>query len=219
MNAATNNVAIRPEASVAALVATDGSASRAMVWQLTERGAAQRDLADAVHAFCSLHGRLPGMIEYAAARNTLAPATAWLTTAERGIGTERAYLARLTSAAGPLPSTPGQAETEAAIAGQRHALDMLAQSDRAGCALGAAAALILDWRTLRAVLDAAASRFGVESIASELPEPDTTTAMLAAATTSAGLGRAIGFGAQQLLAQHRGLWELLEARSSARRDT
>ena len=34
---------------------------------------------------------------------------------------------------------------------------------------------------------------------------------------SAGvLGLAIGFGAQQLFAQHRAIWDLLEARASAR---
>jgi hypothetical protein len=33
---------------------------------------------------------------------------------------------------------------------------------------------------------------------------------------SASFERAMSFGAQQLLAQHRGLWDLLEARKAAR---
>lgn len=190
-----------------------------MLWRLTERGAAQRDLSDAVHALCTLHGRLPGVIEHAASRNTLAAAAEWLAAAERGIGAERAFLARLTSAAGPLPSTPGQAETEAAIAGQRHALDMLAQSDRSGCALGAAAALVLDWQALRNVLDAAAVRFGVAPVAGTLPTERDTVEAIATIAAAPALERAISFGAQQLLAQHRGLWDLLEARASARSDS
>ena len=66
---------------------------------------------------------------------------------------ERATLVKLVAAVGPLPSTPGQAETEAAIAGQRHALDMLARvgprrlPDRRGD--GAAARLAGDPRGAR----------------------------------------------------------------------
>jgi len=37
------------------------------------------------------------------------------------------------------------------------------------------------------------------------------------AATSPSVERAIAFGAQQMLVQHRGLWDLLEAREIARR--
>ncbi|MGL1227216.1 DUF6975 family protein, partial [Vibrio parahaemolyticus] len=37
---------------------------------------------------------------------------AWLAVATQAFGVERAYLARLTAAVGPLPSTPGQAESD-----------------------------------------------------------------------------------------------------------
>ena len=57
-------------------------------------------------------------------------------------------LARLVVAAGPMPSTPNHAEAESAINTQRHALDMLSQSDRNGCAIGAAFALALDWAAM-----------------------------------------------------------------------
>ena len=49
-----------------------------------------------------------------------------------------------------------------------------------------------------------------------LPDADETVAIVASAATSPGMERAIGFGAQQLFAQHRGLWSLLEARAEAR---
>ncbi len=92
---------------------------------------------------------------------------------------------------------------------------MLARSDRNGCALGAAMALALDWRAARAVIDAAAQRFGVPLTPPALPSPRQTLA-LADAADSPGVERAMVFGAQQLLVQHRGLWSLLEARSEAR---
>ena len=43
-----------------------------------------------------------------------------------------------------------------------------------------------------------------------------TMSLVAALTTSPGIERAMTFGAQQVLAQHRALWDLLEARKSAR---
>ena len=73
---------------------------------------------------------------------------------------ERLYLVRLTSAVGPLPSTPGAAETEASLVAARHALETLAMSERNGCALGAATALVGDWWPIRRLLDRAAARVG-----------------------------------------------------------
>ncbi len=196
---------------LAALVAADGTANQPFATRLAAHGALTRDLADAVHSICVLHGRHPGVIDHALARATSAPD--WLIEAAHAFAEERAYLARLTSAAGPLPSTPGQAESTAAVTGQRHAFDMLVRSDRAGCALGAAAAVVLDWRAIRRVLDAAAHRFGVTEAACALPS---AAAVLADAPTSPAVERAQAFAAQQVLAQHRGLWHLLEARAAAR---
>jgi hypothetical protein len=183
---------------------------------LAHRQVAMRDFSDCVHALCALHGRHPGVIDLAAARNVQPRAQDWLTEAADGFAVERNYLATLTAAAGPLPSTPGQAESEAAIIAQRHALEMLAQSDRAGCATGAAIALVLDWRTIRVTLDAAANRFGVTPPPSALPIDAEIATVAASLGETPGIERAMAFGAQQLLAQHRGLWNLIEARASAR---
>ena len=177
--------------------------------------AATRNLADAVHYLCVLHGRHPGLIDIAAERAE-GGARILLIDAAQSFAEERAYITRLVVAVGPLPSTPGQAQSEAAVHGQHHALDMLARSDRAGCGLGAAFALMLDWPAVRLVLDAAARRFGVERTSSALPDLPAINAALAALPS--GLERAVGFGGQQLLAQHRGLWNLLEAREIARRE-
>ncbi|MBN8807244.1 MAG: hypothetical protein J0I47_03255 [Sphingomonas sp.] len=199
-----------------ALADADGSARHPFVAMMGERSAPTRDLADAVHLLCALHGRQPGVIDHALAHGPTPAAEAWLEEAASAFAEERALLARLTAAAGPIPSTPGQAESEAAVTHQQHALDMLAQSDRTGCAVGAAMALVLDWRAVRGVLDAAATRAGSPIPASSLPS-DIDTATLAAELASApAIERAMSFGAQQLLAQHRALWDLAEARKSAR---
>src|SRR6476661_9611748 len=121
-----------------------------------------RDLADAVHMLCSLHGRYPGLIDLAQQRCPKGPAQDWLNRAAEGFERERLYLVRLTSAVGPMPSTPGAAETESTLLSQRHAIETLARSERCGCALGAAIALVQDWRSLRPLLDRAAERSGLE---------------------------------------------------------
>jgi len=202
--------------TLATLASVDGTATHPMARSLSGLNLVVRDLTDAVHAFCSLHGRHPGVIDHAVVHNHQPAAQEWLEAAAAAFTEERTYLARLTAAAGPLPSTPGQAESEAAIAGQRHALDMLAQSDRTGCATGAAIALALDWVAVREMLDSAARRFGVEPPASTLPDEMETALLVSALTETPAIERAMAFGAQQILAQHRGLWDLLEARASAR---
>lgn len=213
--------AARPGAAetIGALLASDGGRNHPYIaCQIFARGReAARDLADAVHFISSVHGRHPGVIDHARDKAADPEMRAWLDAAVAGFAEERAYLMRVVVAAGPLPSTPGHAECEAAVTGQRHALDMLGRSDRNGCALGAALALTLDWRAVRGVIDAAAQRFGVALTPPALPSARQGMA-IAGRTGSPAMDRAMVFGAQQLLVQHRGLWSLLEARSEARED-
>ncbi len=177
---------------------------------------AARNAADAVHHLTMLHGRHPGVVDHAAARVTEPEARAALFAIADSFAVERDLLARLTVAAGPIPSTPGQAETEASVIAQHHAIEMLAQSDRNGCAVGAALAVVFDWHAVRRVLAAAARRFGVDSMPSQLADQPALTAIALLACPTAATERAMLFGAQQIAAQHRGLWDLLEARAKAR---
>lgn len=202
--------------AVAALVGADGTATHAHRLRLLRPAAPMRDVADALHILCMLHGRHPGVIDHALAHGQPEPVTPWLALAADGFARERERLAMLVAAVGPLPSTPGQAESESAVAAQRHALDTLVQSDRLGCAIGAAAALLLDWRAVRELLDAAAERLGLEPAPDRLPDDGATAMALGAIVNRPPVERAAMFGAQQLLAQHRGLWDLLEARAAAR---
>jgi len=204
---------------LSALARHEGSASHSYpIMKLSAGAAVARDLADAVHYLCTLHGRQPGVIDLAATRPASPRVNDWAGAAVAGFARERAYLTRVVVAAGPLPSTPGQAESEAAVIGQRHALEMLARSDRAGCALGAAMALVLDWRAIRSVLDAAAKRFSVDAPVCLLPNADETGEAAAALVDHPRVERALMFGAQQILIQQRGLWDLLESRQQARKD-
>lgn len=198
------------------LAGSDGSANHPYLRRLIDGIEPLRDLGDAVHYICLLHGRHPGVIDYATHHARISIESGWIEAAAEAFAIERGYLVRLVAAAGPLPSTPGHAESEAAASAQRHALDMLAQSDRSGCATGAAVALAIDWTTIRQVLDAAARRFGVVPVASQLPLAEETVSVVDALAREGAIERAMLFGAQQVYAQHRGLWDLLEARAGAR---
>jgi hypothetical protein len=219
---AINRSAEQKPVSVAAAqlarVAGEGSARHSHLSALLE-GAGRhsgRDMADAVHLLCSLHGHYPGLVEIALQRCPKGPVRDWLTHASDAFERERLYLVRLTSAVGPLPSTPGAAETEASLMAARHALETLATSERDGCARGAATALVCDWWPVRRLLDRAAARVGTEAPAPSLPDESSVVAIVDRAAVSLGTARALAFGGEQLLLQHRALLDLLEARAEAR---
>jgi len=219
-----NRSAERPALSVAgaqlARVASEGCARHRHLQKLVEASGrdAGRDLSDAVHLLCSLHGHYPGLIEIALQRCPTGAAQDWLLRASESFERERLYLVRLTSAVGPLPSTPGAAETESSLMGARRALETLAQSERQGCALGSATALVGDWWPVRRVLDRAAARVGVESPAPSLPDEASVVSAIDSLSDSPSSQRALAFGSEQLLLQHRALFDLLEARAEARSD-
>src|SRR5437868_8448514 len=221
---AINRSVDRKSVSVAetqlARVAGEGCARHPYLNALLEASGphAGRDLSDAVHLLCNLHGRYPGLIELALQHCPSGSAQGWLARASEGFERERLYVVRLTSAVGPLPSTPGAAETEATLVAARHALETLAMSERDGCALGAATALVGDWWPIRRLLDRAATRAGVESPAPSLPDEASVVAIIENGAEAPASSRALAFGGEQLLLQHRALFDLLEARAEARGD-
>jgi hypothetical protein len=203
--------------SLTALVVSEASASHPHVQSLLSLDNARdaRNAADALHHLSMLHGRHPGVVDHAAASTRDTASRQSLFSLADAFEVERHSLGRLVVAAGPIPSTPGQAQTEASVIAQHHAIDMLAQSERQGCALGAAIALALDWHTIRCVMNAAAKRFSVDLPACNLPSMASLAAIVDGCK-GAALERAFLFGGQQIVSQHRGLWDLLESRSVAR---
>jgi hypothetical protein len=207
----------RPGSLLLACVAGQGSAAHD--WPrspLLLRGPDARALADLVHFVCLLHGRYPGVIDHAAGHTLEPAARAWLTSASYAFAGERAYLARLAVAAGPLPSTPGAADSDGTVQAQRHAIETLARSERKGCALGAAMAFVLDWASIRIALDAAAVRFGVDVPPCDIVDAAAIESLAADFAAEPSTRRALLFGAEQILVQHYGLWDLLETRHQAR---
>ena len=75
---------------------------------------------------------------------------------------------------------------------------------------------MLDWSAVRHVLDQSAGRTGIDRAEPYAPHATRTLAALNDLATTPAVERAMTFGAQQMLAQHRGLWQLLEARAQAR---
>ena len=220
INQAVDRQALSIAELAVARVAAQGSADHAHVAALRSASGpdAARDLADAVHLLCSLYGRHPGLVELALHHCPAGPVRDWMRAASDAFERERLYLVRLTSAVGPLPSTPGSAETETVLSAQRHAIETLAQSERRGCSLGATTALATDWPAVRSVLDRAAQRMGVEIPAAALPDRASVMSVIEHGVDGIATERALGFGAEQLLLQNRGLFDLLEARASARSD-
>ena len=201
-----------------ARISVQGSARHPHLLALVEGSSphSARDIADAVHLLCSVHGHHPGLVEQALGLCPAGPAHKWLAGAADAFERERLYLVRLTAAVGPIPSTPGAAETEATLLAQRHALDILARSERRGCALGAATALVSDWWPIRRLLDRAAARVGIEAPVPSLPDEGSIIAVIQAECDSPAAERAMAFGGEQMLLQNRGLFDLLEARAAAR---
>ena len=203
-----------------ARVANSGSARHPQLIALLDSygPSSARDLADAVHLLCQLYGRHPGLMDIALKASPAGKAQDWLKDAAEAFERERLYLVRLTSAVGPQPSTAGAAQTEAALLAQRHALETLATSERNGCALGAATALVEDWRSVRRLLDRAANRAGLDVPGCSLPDEESVAHAIQSGAVTPGASRALAFGAEQLLLQHRGLFDLLEVRAGTRVD-
>lgn len=195
-----------------------GSAAHAYVRspELCAGPAASANLADAIHFLCTLHARYPSVIEMAQERNPDPFAAQWFTAASRAFTAERNLLAKLVVNVGPLPPTPGAGTSDAMALGQQRAITLLAQSERRGCALGAALALALDWFHIRHVLDAAAMHFGIVPPPNRFTDENAIADVAHAAADNPAVERALLFGAEQIVLQHHGLWGVLEARQMAR---
>lgn len=206
---------------VEALIAADGSAThhhvRLLIALCADRTVQPNiQLADAAHYLCLMHGHFPGIMDHAANHCADNAARQWLINACEGFTRERAYLTRLSVELGPVPSTKGHASSDSVVLQLRHALDTLAQSDRRGCAIGAALTLALDWRGVRRLMDHAAIRIGLEPVKSILPDAEDSKAVLRGVATDEAAERAIIFGARQVLRQQHILWDLLDDRAIAR---
>lgn len=200
------------------LVAGEGSATHAWLHspELNASADATRNLSDMLHLLTMLHGPQPGLIELVAEHNVWPGGDAWLAQAARGFANERGNLGQLIVAAGPVPSTPGEAATMSALLAQRQAMATIARSDRFGCAIGAVVGLLLDWLPIRAVMETAAERLNVPFAPLRLPSEEETAQVLASMPEQPRLERTLVFGARQIMLHHQCLLDLLATRAGAR---
>lgn len=169
-------------------------------------------IADIAHFLCISHGRHPGIVDHAATKIVEEPAREWLVQAIDGFAVERGYLNQLTVAAGPIARQTGQEKITAIIANQSKSFEMLATSDRNGCAAGAAIAFVMDWQNTRDLLDECALALGIQPSKLALPDSSKSINLANMLTPDTARQRAMTFGSQQMLAQQRGLWHLIVSR-------
>ena len=86
-----------------ARVAADGSSRHRFLTALLDASTLNpaRDLADAVHLLCGLHGNQPSLVELAHRNSADGPARDWLARAAESFERERLFLVRLTPASLP----------------------------------------------------------------------------------------------------------------------
>lgn len=169
-------------------------------------------IADIAHYMNISHGRHPGIIDHAAQKIVDDAARRWLVVAIDAMAAERGFLNALNVAAGPIHRHVGQDRVTVLITGQAKNFAMLATSDRQGCPAGAALAFVIDWHQTRPLLDRIALHIGMEPPKLTLPGVVETAALAEKLAANEGYTRAMGFGSDQLLAQQRGLWQLIAAR-------
>ena len=169
-------------------------------------------LADIAHFMNISHGRHPGVVEYAAQKIVDDAARSWLIQALDGMLKERAFLNMLTVTAGPIRRLTGQDNVNALVESQAKNFQMLATSDRKGCSPGSAIAFVIDWHQTRPLLEIVAHQMGISPPAVILPSVADCAALAQTLERGDSFRRAMAFGAEQTLAQQRGLWQLIVAR-------
>ncbi|HEV7232765.1 MAG TPA: hypothetical protein VGN36_00870 [Sphingorhabdus sp.] len=169
-------------------------------------------VADIAHFLNISHGRHPGIIDYAAHKIVDDAARKWLVRAIDGFAVERGFLNALTVAAGPERRRHGENKVAALITSQAKNFEMLASSDRKGCPAGAALAFAIDWQRTRPLLAAVALHVGTDVPQCALPDIRECSALAEKLGGNDAYARAMRFGGEQLLAQQRGLWQLIAAR-------
>lgn len=171
--------------------------------------------ADIAHFLNICFGRHPGMVDHAAGKIVDQSARKWLIDAVDGFAIERAFLNRLTVAAGPIHRQVGQDRVTSLVEGQTRNVEMLATSDRLGCPAGAAIAFVVDWRATRPLLDQVALALSIEVPVCTLPSEQQCQELANSLAETPAVQRAMAFGSGQLLALQRGLWQLIASRHQA----
>lgn len=158
------------------------------------------------------HGEIPGIVDNAATKIRDNIAQEWLFQSINAFRAERNYLNKMAVAAGPVRRMRGQEKITAILTTQARSFEMLTTSDRYGCPAGAAFGFILDWQETRPFLMELARTLGIAMHENPFPSPQMTYELANKLAVDGIVRRAISFGAEQIVAQQRGLWKLIAAR-------
>jgi hypothetical protein len=172
-------------------------------------------LADIAHFMAISHGRHPGVVDHAADKMVDQSARQWVVEATQGFAVERDLLNQMIVAAGPIRRHADQDKITALLGTQARSFELLATSERTGCAAGAAIAFVIDWQLTRPLLERVALALEVEPNKCRLPSIEDSSQLVFNLSTSPSIERALAFGSAQILAQQSGLWRLVAARHSA----
>ncbi|WOE74103.1 DUF6975 family protein [Alterisphingorhabdus coralli] len=174
------------------------------------------DLADIAYYLGKLHGHHPGLFDHMSHRSIQDDNHDLIVDLAETFAAQRAMLANMTVEAGPATTLAGEYNAVKTIEQLRTAIDVLGQSDRQGCGMGAAIALLSDWIIWRPALNALATRLAIPVPDSEMQ--DMQKRLLASLENRAEPRelRAISFGLEQLYHQHDQFWLLLERRQKLR---
>jgi hypothetical protein len=171
--------------------------------------------ADIAHFLNICFGRHPGIVDHAANKIVDQAARNWLLQAIDGFSIERAFLNRLTVAAGPIHRQLGQDRITALLEGQSRSIEMLATSERTGCPAGAAIAFVIDWKMTRPLLDHVALALSIEVPHCSLPDDYQSIKLVRDLAGKSSTQRAMTFGSNQMLSLQKGLWQLIATRHQA----
>ncbi|APG62750.1 hypothetical protein LPB140_08055 [Sphingorhabdus lutea] len=172
--------------------------------------------ADICHFLNLCHGQQPGVVDYAENKITGDEAKIWAAKAAIGFGKERDLLNQLTIAAGPPARQAGHDMALHLTQDQPKNLAMLASSDRKGCALGCAMGFVADWHIIRDLLNSLSMKFDLPKSELTLPSIAETMEICVIEGNGPALQRAIRFGFEQVCAQQKGFWAIIDARHQQR---
>lgn len=199
-----------------AMLAASGATGHEFVAALSQgRRLSRSTFADVAHLLGLLHGNRPSVFEIVS-QSPLVPSPAWLHAAMRAFAREREVVAQLILITGPPPSRAGQTSVEMSVTATRNALATLAGSDRLGCAIGAAVALLLDWEAISAAVRQIGREFDVNLADrhDEWPSRHESLGAVELAASLPGGERAVRFGFQTLLGQHFDFWNIIQCRAA-----
>lgn len=177
------------------------------------------DVADLAHALTVTHGGLPNIFDLASLRSDAQSLRNHLVTCSNSFQDWRRFLSALTSKAGPAPSLTDDAAHMVSLVQTKQGIQLLGESERKGCAIGAAFAMLNDWQIVLPESFKFAARLDIVEGIALPPRTSAIIEEMECLEPSAAELRAMSFGADQFYQLNDAFFRHLEARRKARKAT